>query len=82
MSRQQKAIARLQSVPGDFTWDELVVVLRHFDYELKKNDGSRRSFVHSTSGVRISLHEPHPQNIVKKYALRLVIDHLKEQGLL
>jgi len=82
MSKFQKAKERLLSIPGDFTWDELQVVLKQLGYALKKNDGSRRSFVHSGTGHKISLHEPHPQNIVKKYALRLVVEALDSQGLI
>jgi hypothetical protein len=28
----------------------------------------------------IILHKPHPGNIVKEYALKQVIEHLKEKG--
>ena len=82
MSRQEKLIVRLLSVPKDFTWDELVKVLNSFGYEeLKggKTGGSRRRFVDGDKNI-ITLHKPHPANIVKTYAIREVIAHLKEKG--
>lgn len=82
MSRQEKLINRLLSVPKDFTWEELSKVLAVFGYEEftgGKTGGSRRRFVDQTKNV-ITLHKPHPGNIVKQYALREVILHLKEKG--
>jgi len=82
MSRQEKLIARLLSVPKDFTWDELVKVLASFNYEELtggKTGGSRRRFVDDSKNV-ITLHKPHPSNIVKSYAIREVIAHLKAKG--
>jgi len=82
MSRQEKLISRLLSVPKDFTWDELCKVVAFFGYkELTggKTGGSRRKFVDSNKNI-ITLHKPHPANIVKSYAIREVISHLKEKG--
>ncbi len=84
MSKTEKLFERLLSVPSDFTWEELVKLLASFGYaELKKakTGGSRRKFVDSQKRV-ISLHKPHPGNIVKEYALKQVIEHLKEKGLI
>jgi hypothetical protein len=82
MSRQEKLISRLLSVPKDFTWDELIKVVGFYGYEEitgGKTGGSRRRFVDSKKNV-ITLHKPHPSNIVKGYAIREVIAHLKEKG--
>jgi hypothetical protein len=82
MSRQEKLIVRLLSVPKDFTWDELVKVLNSFGYEeLKggKTGGSRRRFVDGDKNI-ITLHKPHPVNIVKGYAIKEIIEHLKLKG--
>ncbi|UOE50358.1 type II toxin-antitoxin system HicA family toxin [Mucilaginibacter sp. SMC90] len=82
MSRQEKLIVRLLSVPKDFTWDELVKVLNSFGYEeLKggKTGGSRRRFVDGDKNI-ITLHKPHPANIVKGYAIKEIIEHLKLKG--
>lgn len=82
MSKNEKLLQRLLSLPKDFTWDELVKVLIYFGYsELKKGNtgGSRRKFADAQQHV-IILHKPHPGNIVKEYALKQVIEHLKEKG--
>jgi len=82
MSRNEKLLSRLLSVPSDFSWDELVRILSYFGYkELKpgKTGGSRRKFADDNKHI-ISLHKPHPANIVKEYAIRLVIADLKAIG--
>jgi hypothetical protein len=80
MSKIEKLIVRFLSRPKDFTWIETIRVLNHFGYEeIKKGKtgGSRRKFVNNKTHV-ISLHEPHPVNILKNYQIDLIIQHLKE----
>lgn len=82
MSKGSKLIDRFLSTPADFTWDELIKVLASFGYTEKKSGktgGSRRKFVDEAKSI-ISLHKPHPSNIVKKYAIIQVINNLKENG--
>lgn len=82
MSKIEKLIERLLSNPKDLTWEELVKVLAHFGYEEKKTGktgGSRRKFVSESMNI-ISLHKPHPSNIVKHYAINAVIEQLKDNG--
>jgi predicted RNA binding protein YcfA (HicA-like mRNA interferase family) len=84
MSRRDKLIARLKSRPKDFTWEELVRLLEGLGYtEAKagKTGGSRRRFVHPTAPL-ITLHKPHPGNIVKMYVIDNVLLLLREEGLL
>jgi predicted RNA binding protein YcfA (HicA-like mRNA interferase family) len=78
LSKIEKLIARLRSRPKDFTWQELQKVLAHYGYEEMTGSGSRRKFIHPNGSV-ISLHEPHPSNVLKAYALKEVIEHLKLQ---
>lgn len=85
MSKIDKLIQRLLSRPRDFTYDELVRVLNHFEYdEIKKGKtaGSRRAFVSEVTKHIIRLHKPHPGNILKMYIIDYVIGELKDQGLL
>jgi hypothetical protein len=82
MSKTEKLLQRLLSVPRDFTWEELVKLLGVFGYvELKKGKtgGSRRKFADENKNV-IILHKPHPGNIVKEYAIRQIITQLKDKG--
>jgi predicted RNA binding protein YcfA (HicA-like mRNA interferase family) len=84
MSRKEKLISRFQQRPKDFTWDELSSLLKHMGYrEIKagKAGGSRRRFVHN-SAATITLHKPHPQNILKRYAIDQVLDVLKQEEMI
>lgn len=84
MSKTEKLVQRLLTEPADFTWDELSKVLSIYGYSEEKTGktgGSRRKFTNS-NGHLISLHKPHPSNIVKRYALRDVITLLKDKGYL
>lgn len=84
MTRKEKLIKRLLSKPKDFTWEELTTLLSGFDFEegkTGKTGGSRRNFV-NFSGVVISIHKPHPHNILKRYQIEQVIEILKQEGLI
>ncbi len=84
MSRKEKLISRFLQRPKDFTWDELTSLLKHIGYRevvLGKTGGSRRRFVHP-SAATITLHKPHPQNILKQYAIDQVLDVLKQEDML
>ncbi len=80
MSRFRKLLARLESRPKDFSWKELQSVMAHFGYREMVGGGSRRKFIQMRTQVSIHLHEPHPRPEVKRYALDIVIKHLKEEG--
>ena len=84
MSRKDKLIQRFLSRPKDFTWEELVVLLSGFGFDevsTGKTRGSRRRFT-STAGLVITLHKPHPRNVLKAYQIEQVIDVLSQEGFL
>lgn len=84
MTRKEKLIKRFLTRPKDFTWDELVVLLSIFQFSevsTGKTGGSRRRFINS-DGLVISLHKPHPRNLLKKYQIEQVIDILEEERLI
>lgn len=71
--------------PSDFTYNELVKLLSHFNYEevkTGKSGGSRRAFVKLSTKHIIRLHKPHPGIVLKKYQVNDLIGELKNQGLL
>jgi hypothetical protein len=79
MSRKEKLKERLYRYPKDFTWDELVTVLSNNGYkELPSTGTSGRKFADERNHI-IALHKPHPGNIVKGYALREIVQILKEK---
>ncbi|MFK7050416.1 hypothetical protein [Flavobacterium columnare] len=48
MSKIEKLIERLKSKPKDFTWEEMLKVLKYYEYEelsKGKTGGARRKFV-------------------------------------
>ena len=84
MSRRDKLLNRLQKRPKDFTWDELTSLLKSLGYresKTGKTGGSRRRFVHN-SAPTIALHKPHPQNILKRYAIDQILDILQQEDML
>lgn len=81
MSKKKKLLNRLLEVPSDFTWRELISVLKLLGYHQVANGmtgRSRRRFM-NTEGKVILLHEPHPRDIVKKYVIRLILEQCKEE---
>lgn len=84
MARQDKLLARFRRHPADFTWDELVRLLRSFGYEVEskgRTSGSRVRFARADYPP-INLHRPHPGAIVRRYQLREVQAFLIAEGLL
>ena len=84
MTRKEKLIQRLKSKPKDFTWNELTSLLTALGFtEVKtgKTGGSRRRFVNSDLVV-ITLHKPHPGNILKRYQIEQIIEILSGEELI
>jgi predicted RNA binding protein YcfA (HicA-like mRNA interferase family) len=80
MTRKQKLLYRLLSRPRNFSWDEAVAVASACGFELFRNDGSARAFRHRLSGVKLYLHEPHPEKILLRYAVDRLIEALRNAG--
>lgn len=84
MSRKEKLIKRLLSHPKDFSWDELLSLLGVLGFEEiapGKTGGSRRRFIYKNRVV-LTLHKPHPQNVLKRYQVDQVIELLQGENLL
>ena len=84
MGTKEKLIERFKRLPSDFTFNELERLLSFFGY-VKSNKGKTsgsRVIYKNEAGRPIMLHNPHPGNIVKPYALKQVLDELTEAGLL
>lgn len=79
MSKAEKLLARMLRLPNDFTWDELTTVLEANGFELYKGSGSGRKWIHA-DGIAITMHEPHPGKILKRYQLLAAIDGLRQIG--
>ena len=84
MSRLEKEIERLKSKPKDYTYDEaksLLNKLGFFEYNKGKTSGSRVEFK-DQYGRKMTLHKPHPSNIIKIYKVNDLLNELKEWGLI
>lgn len=79
MSRKQKLLDRLKSKPKDFTWDELVTLMRQKGYEIvsMKKTGSKRTFFNKKLNRIVHMHEPHPQKVLKSYQIKVALQILK-----
>ncbi len=82
MSKQEKAVRRLLSKPNDFTWSELVSIMKGFGFEVEKGSGSSRKFILAATEATLYIHEPHPAKLLKPYQVRDVVDLLKAEGFL
>ena len=84
MGTKVKLRDRFLKMPSDFTFDEMQRLLEGYGYEKSnkgKTSGSRLIFKNGTKRP-IMLHRPHPGNIVKEYAMKQVLEDLKEAGLI
>ena len=82
MGTKEKLLERLKSLPKDFTFDEAERLLNLFGY-VKSNKGK-------TSGLRVLffkdgyipvfMHRPHPQNVLKGYAVKQLLNELINNG--
>lgn len=85
MSRKEKLLMRLISKPKDFTYDEARTLLLQLEFEQCKKgkiSGARVMFKNVEKNIRIQLHKPHPNGILKEYQLNEIIDKLKQMGVI
>ena len=82
MGTREKLRERFLKLPSDFTFDEMQRLLEGYGYERSnkgRTSGSRLIFK-NVDKRPIMLHKPHPGNIVKEYAMKQVLEELREAG--
>ena len=82
MSKHTKALRRLASTPTDYTWAELVSLMKSLGYEVVQAGGSGRKFILPKTGSTLFMHEPHPRKVLKVYQVRDAVHHLQKDGFL
>lgn len=85
MSKEEKLIQRILSLPKDFTIDELTTLLKRLGYSASNKgatSGSRMAFIHEQTKHVISIHKPHPKKELGIGTLKDVVASLREQSLL
>lgn len=83
MSRLEKAKERLRKRPRDYTYAEVKWLLSQMgfvEYTKGKTSGSRVKFYRSADQKVILLHKPHPEDIMKPGAIKMLADFLVELG--
>ncbi len=82
MGTKDKLINRFKTLPSDFTFEELEKLLGIFGYTKSnkgKTSGSR--IIYKNNDKRpIMIHKPHPGNIIKHYAMKQIMNDLKDAG--
>lgn len=85
MTKQDKLLNRFLSKPCDFTYNEMIKLLKGFGYQEVRSgqtSGSRVAFINTAKHHIIRMHKPHPKNILKKYQLDLIEEELKNKEIL
>lgn len=85
MSKKNKRLERFLLIPSDYRLEELIVFLKDYEYIVEnrgKTSGSAICFYNEKTKKKIMIHRPHPGNIIKKYCIRIIKEHLEQEGLL
>ena len=83
LGKKEKLIARLKTIPKDFTFDEMETLLIAFGVEMSnkgKTSGSRVKFI--KDDIPIILHKPHPHKELLEYQVKQILETLEEEGLI
>jgi len=84
MGTREKLVKRLLAHPRDFAFEEAEALLLCLGFERSnkgKTSGSRVGYLSAAHG-KIMMHRPHPNNVLKPYQVRQLIDTLKDKGLI
>ena len=84
MGQKEKAIARMNTLPKDVSFDEYCRFLGYFDYELDnkgKTSGSRARFLRDGS-LPILVHKPHGHKDMWWQDIEKALQALTKEGLL
>lgn len=83
MSQLHKLKQEFKACSGAYPYKDAKRLLLGLGFEeTSTGGGSRRRFVHVVTKRIIRLHEPHPGNEIKAYAVRDIRDALELMGLL
>lgn len=85
MSRHEKLREKLLKFPRNFTYDEMITLLKGYGYikeERRRSSGSAVMFYNKDLNDKIMFHKPHPGKELKKYILKLTIEKLKNNKMI
>lgn len=73
---------RFKRCPKDFTWQELVTLLEGLGFTELQGKGSRVKFFNEICDCMIFIHKPHPNNVLKSYAIKYIWEILTKKSLI
>ena len=85
MGRKEKLLAKLKTIPKDFTFEEAESLLECMGFQRAnkgKTSGSRVMFSDKERKTKILLHKPHPRKELLEYQVKQLLNHLEQEGLL
>ena len=85
MGQKEKLIAKLKTIPKDFTFDEaesLLGYLTYHRYNKGKTSGSRVIFISDEYKTKILLNKPTPSHALLDYQVRQLVEQLEQEGLI
>ena len=83
MSKLEKALTRIASIPKDYTYEEAKALLKQLGFEeIQKGNtsGSRVKFFRKTDNDVILLHKSRPKKEMKPRVIRQLKLHLQQIG--
>jgi hypothetical protein len=78
-------IKRFRALPKDFTFDEMIRLFGAFGFEVDNKGGTsgfRLALINRDKGLSYNMHRPHPDNTIKMYVMRQVMEFMVENGLI
>ncbi|MCL1824223.1 MAG: type II toxin-antitoxin system HicA family toxin [Oscillospiraceae bacterium] len=83
MSKKEKLIKKLKSIPKDFTFDEAKILMSLCDYSMSNSGKTSGSRVRFEKEQKIfHLHKPHPRKELLSYQVKAILKELEEEGLI
>ena len=82
MGTKEKLIKRLKSNPKDFTYNEMMKALKSLGFKSAKTGKTAGSRVKLKKGnIPITMHKPHPQNVLPEYLIKQILEVLEKEDL-
>lgn len=83
MNKKEKLVKRFRTLPKDFTFEEVEALFGGCGFTLENKgstSGSRVKFFNKKDQNTYIMHKPHPNNIIKGYMLRDILNYLLNNG--
>ena len=80
MSKLDKTLKRLRSKPKDFRWQDVEYIFSKLGFTKIEGDGARVKFRDEEKDLIANFHKPHPDPVLKHYAVKQMLDFLIENG--